>query len=144
MAIEKDWGKWYDDDNNCEFEIHDSPWLERCLDDATGGKTNLKWFVPLCEKSPAIKWLYDRGDEVIGVELVGKAIEKFFNSRGMNYTKSDIPQLKYGCLYQNDDKRIKIFKCNIFDVTRDLIGGPVDAIWERGSMQDIDHHERPR
>ncbi|XP_054774950.2 probable thiopurine S-methyltransferase [Lytechinus pictus] len=144
MEIEADWAKWYDGDNNCEFEIHASPWLERCINRVTDGKTGKKWFVPLCEKSPTMKWLYDHGDDVIGVELVGKAIEKFFDTYDMKYTKSAIHQLPYACLYQNDDKRVNIFKCNIFDVTKELIGGPVDAVWDRGSLQDIDHKDRPR
>ncbi|GAB4151751.1 MAG: thiopurine S-methyltransferase [Planctomycetota bacterium] len=40
--------------------------------------------VPLCGKSPDLRWLAERGHEVVGIELVEQAIRAFFEEQGLS------------------------------------------------------------
>jgi thiopurine S-methyltransferase len=79
------------------------PWIERWQERRTGwhesgGNAGLRrhWrvsgrrvLVPLCGKTPDLKWLAERGNEVIGVELSEIAIQAFFEEQGLIFEIED-------------------------------------------------------
>jgi len=115
-------------------------WLERWQEGRIGwhqpkGNDNLKkhWrstgrrvLVPLCGKSPDIKWLAEQGNEVIGVELSSLAIEAFFAENHIDYV------LREGELrcYEAQDTAIRIYCGDYFKL--DSI--KCDAHYDRGAL----------
>jgi len=80
-------------------QLVSEPWIERWQQGRTGwheadGNAGLKkhWretgrrvLVPMCGKSPDLKWLADLGNDVVGVELSHLAIEAFFDEHELDY-----------------------------------------------------------
>ncbi|XP_064467703.1 thiopurine S-methyltransferase-like isoform X2 [Ornithodoros turicata] len=74
-------------------------------------------FVPLCGKATELKWFFDQGYNVVGVEYVETTGREFFSEWGMPMETSTCPNL--GCrILQTPDKRLRIFCCSIFDFNR--------------------------
>lgn len=85
-------------------------------------------FVPLCGKTLDMGWLAEQGAQVIGVDLVEKAIHEFFTEREESPKCSiehEIPHFK--------TENITLLKSDIFNVTTDVIG-PIDAIFDRAAL----------
>ncbi|UYV80256.1 TPMT [Cordylochernes scorpioides] len=51
------------------------------------GRDAITIFVPLCGKAMDLKWLYDQGHSVIGVEIVLRPILDFFKEHGLHCDK---------------------------------------------------------
>jgi thiopurine S-methyltransferase len=90
--------------------------------------------VPLCGKSPDIKWLADHGNEVIGVEISRLAIEAFFAENDIGYV------IREGelCCYEASDASIKIFHGNYLD----LNSIECDAHYDRGALIALPEDQR--
>lgn len=115
-------------------------WLERWQIGKTGwheaeGNSKLKqhWrttrcriLVPMCGKSTDMKWLADRGNEVIGVELSDLAVEAFFAEHRLDYTVQD-GELR---AYKAAAAGITIYCGNVFD----LNSIQCDAHYDRGAL----------
>ncbi|XP_002736535.2 putative thiopurine S-methyltransferase [Saccoglossus kowalevskii] len=110
--------------------------LLKYVDLLTNGKTGLRIFVPLCGKTVDMKWLADMGHHVIGVDICRMALKQFFEENNLEYTMSTVKGLENGELYQSSDGRIQLYKCDIFDISRDMVG-QFDGIWDRGAMTSI-------
>ncbi|KAG0709121.1 Thiopurine S-methyltransferase [Chionoecetes opilio] len=55
-------------------------------------------FVPLCGKSPDMRWLYERGNTVVGVEGVEMPVKEFFESHSdLKHTVEDV---SFGKVYK--------------------------------------------
>ncbi|XP_071493431.1 probable thiopurine S-methyltransferase [Diadema antillarum] len=106
-------------------------------------KTPSRVFVPLCGKTLDMKWLVDEGHEVVGLEGVEQAIKEFFDEQKLSFKESDVPGLEGGKLYQTEDGKIKLFKCDLFHFSKDFAGS-FDAVWDRGSLVAIDPCDRQR
>ena len=116
------------------------PWIERWQEGRIGwhqadGNTSLKrhWratrrrvLVPLCGKTPDMKWLADRGNRVYGVELSALAIEAFFAEQQLDYTveNDELPA------YRSKDGSITIY-CGDYFQLRSL---RCDAHYDRGAL----------
>lgn len=125
------------------------PWLERWEEGRTGwheanGNANLKrhWrvtgrkvLVPLCGKTPDLRWLADRGNQVFGVELSGLAIEAFFAEQGLSYTVQE-DDLR---VYQASELEITIFCGDYFE----LNSIQCDAHYDRGALVALSADVRP-
>ena len=48
--------------------------------------TGRRVLVPLCGKAVDLRWLAERGNAVVGVELSPLAVESFFAEQGLQYT----------------------------------------------------------
>ena len=125
------------------------PWLERWLEGRTGwheleGNAGLKkhWrgsgrtvLVPLCGKSVDLRWLAERGNRVVGVELSAIAVEAFFEEQGLTYTKSDGDLARYDAdgiditIYCGDFLALTSLKC--------------DAHYDRGALAALPPDMRP-
>eukprot|EP00057_Strongylocentrotus_purpuratus_P008164 XP_011662638.1 PREDICTED: probable thiopurine S-methyltransferase [Strongylocentrotus purpuratus] len=106
------------------------------VDQLTDGKERCRIFIPLCGKTIDIVWLWERGHEIVGVEAVEDAVLAFFKEQSIEYTVTDVPGMPDAKLYQNEDGRIKIYRCNLFELNRTILGG-FDAIYDRGSIVAI-------
>eukprot|EP00057_Strongylocentrotus_purpuratus_P020495 XP_011674969.1 PREDICTED: probable thiopurine S-methyltransferase [Strongylocentrotus purpuratus] len=93
--------------------------------------------VPLCGKTLDMRWFAEEGHEVVGVEGVLQAVMEFFQEQDLPYKESDVPGLKDAKLFENEEKKIKIYLCDFFQFSKDF-AGQFDAIWDRGSLVAID------
>lgn len=87
--------------------------------------------VPLCGKSVDLKYLYEQGHEVFGVECVSEAIEKFFQENNFQF---DIISIDGHRAYQTPDKRLSILNVNFFDVKGPTLNNSFDAVWDRAAL----------
>ena len=92
--------------------------------------------IPLCGKSLDITWLANRTGEVVGVELIQKAIDDFYQENNI------IPQRQedQGLLSYSQDN-IKLICSSFFDLTAEKIG-TFDAIYDRASLVAIPPEKR--
>ena len=92
--------------------------------------------VPLCGKSLDLLWLMERADEVVGVELIPKAIHDFFAEHHLEATEEDAGPLKRH-RYQN----LCIYEGDMMDLTPE-VAGTFDAIYDRAALIALDPDER--
>lgn len=125
-------------------------WLQRWQEGRTGwheeeGNKSLRkhWrvtgrqvLVPMCGKSPDLKWLADRGNKVIGVELSDLAVEAFFAEQGLEY---DVSEDGMRC-YRARDAEISIYCGDYFSLT----SISCDAHYDRGALIAMSPDLRPR
>ncbi|KAM7294403.1 thiopurine S-methyltransferase [Ixodes scapularis] len=88
--------------------------LKKHQDVILAGKEDAQVFVPLCGKAVELKWFYDKGHRVVGVEVVEAPVREFFDENALPCEESFCPVLNRKIL-QTPDKRLRIFICNIFD-----------------------------
>jgi len=98
--------------------------------------------VPLCGKSLDMKWLYDQGCLVFGVDVSERAIEAFYNEHGMAYSR--INQSPEFVLYTNEDERLKMFYGDFFNFSKDVAGCQFDFIWDRAAFVALNISDRKR
>lgn len=100
---------------------------------------NKRILVPMCGKSVDMKWLYDQGMSVVGVDVVELAVKQFFCDNNMEYEVKDssIP----GATLFHHDERMSILLCDIFNINTEVIGGPCSYIWDRGALGAIQYTE---
>ena len=84
--------------------------------------------VPLCGKSVDMPWLLDRGVEVVGVELVPRAVEQFFAAQGWSAARSEL-----GGLSAWTHGQLTVLQGDIFAVGHEH-AGTVDAIYDRAAI----------
>ena len=89
---------------------------------------NAPIFVPMCGKSPDMRWLASQGHEVVGVELAQIAAETYFAEQG----PVPIPQVqdRFACYC---DHNTKILQGDFFDLTSPVLGA-VQAVYDRGAL----------
>lgn len=111
--------------------------LIKYVHELTGGRSNLRVFVPLCGKSLDMLWLAEQGHNVVGVEVAKQAIESFFEENDLTFSVEKVklaatvdPVDVYKCV----EKKIIIFCCDLFVLSEEDVGGRFDAIWDRGSL----------
>ena len=108
-----------------------------------GGRENLQIFLPMCGRSPDMIWLASQGHNVTGVEWVGSAVEKFFKENNLEYevkTDVNVGQGK-GALYSAKTAAIKIYCCDFFLVTAEVIN-KFDLILDVGSVSGVEKTSR--
>ena len=125
-------------DNNIGWHratVHN--FLIKYVHELTGGRSNLRVFVPLCGKSLDMLWLAEQGHNVVGVEVVKQAIESFFEENDLTFSVEKVklaaavdPVDAYKCV----EKKIIIFCCDLFVLSEEDVGGRFDAIWDRSSL----------
>lgn len=85
-------------------------------------------FVPLCGKSLDLKWLEERGHDVIGVELSELACRAFFQENGLEFRESS-----RGGFRVFSGGRITLFCGDFFALTPELLG-PIGAVYDRAAL----------
>ena len=94
--------------------------------------------VPLCGKSLDLGWLVEHGHEVVGVELVEKAVEDLFNGIGGSPTIStqDVFQS-----WRSDG--LEVLVGDLFELDAN-VSGKFDAIWDRAAFVALRPSDRVR
>jgi len=82
-------------------------------------------------------FLAARFDAVVGVEFVAKAVEEFFAEQGLTPTVDAADRRKYTA------DRYTLFAADFFDVSAQDVG-PVDAVFDRGSLVALGSETRVR
>jgi len=114
--------------------------LIKYIHELTGGRSNLRVFVPLCGKSIDMLWLADQGHNVIGVEIAKQGIESFFEENSLTFSAEKVKlaaAVDPVDVYKCTEKQITIFSCDLFALTEEDVGGRFDAIWDRGSLSTM-------
>ncbi|KAL3191398.1 hypothetical protein MRX96_059925, partial [Rhipicephalus microplus] len=58
------------------------------------GKRGARVFLPLCGKAHELRWFYDMGHNVIGVEFVEECVRSYFNDCGLQIEEATCPIIK--------------------------------------------------
>jgi len=90
-----------------------------------------KILVPFCGKTLDMKYLYDNGLSVVGVDFSALAVESFFKEHSLTY---DVNEYSDGVRVFKHDDRLIIIQGDLFKVTTDIIGGVCDLHWDRGAL----------
>uniref|UniRef100_A0A131YB73 thiopurine S-methyltransferase n=1 Tax=Ixodes ricinus TaxID=34613 RepID=A0A131YB73_IXORI len=128
----------------------DTPWqrdgvyplLEKNQGVIFAGKQDAQVYVPMCGKAADLKWFYDKGHRVVGVEFVEAVARSFFIDNSLTFDEAECPVLKCK-IFQTPDKRLRIFVCNLFDFNKSC-AGTMDIVWDRGGLSSIDVELRER
>ncbi|XP_066959611.1 probable thiopurine S-methyltransferase [Macrobrachium rosenbergii] len=94
--------------------------------------------VPLCGKTLDLKWFYDGGHTVVGIEGIEMPIVDFFSEHDIPYVVEQFPD---GKLYKSKDGRLLMYCCDLFKLNAAILG-KFDAIWDRGSLVAIYEEDR--
>ena len=108
-------------------------YVDRLLPEGSG-----RVLVPLCGKSLDLGWLVEHGHEVVGVELVEKAVEDLFNGIGGSPTIStqDVFQS-----WRSDG--LEVLVGDLFELDAN-VSGKFDAIWDRAAFVALRPSDRDR
>ncbi|XP_049511136.1 thiopurine S-methyltransferase-like [Dermacentor silvarum] len=106
------------------------------------GKSRARVFIPLCGKAPELKWFYDLGHTVIGVEFVEECVRSYFTENGLQLEEAICPIIKCKIL-RTTDNRLQVFICNILEFKRECIGA-VDIVWDRSGFTAMRLEDRAR
>ena len=135
------WQKRWDKGDTTWHKEQVNPFLKEFFTSFTGEVAAKSILVPLCGKSVDLIWLHKKGMNVIGVELVKRAIEEFFDEHNMVYTVEESSVLPECLVYRHED-RMTIYQCDFFKITSELFGGPVDFLWDHGSLVAIEYESK--
>ncbi|XP_075550514.1 thiopurine S-methyltransferase-like isoform X2 [Dermacentor variabilis] len=106
------------------------------------GKSRARVFIPLCGKAAELKWFYDLGHTVIGVEFVEECVRSYFPENGLKLEEATCPIINCKIL-RTADHRLQVFICDIFEFKRDCIE-PVDIVWDRSGFTAVRLEDRAR
>lgn len=102
-------------------------------------KPSPRVFVPLCGRTLDMKWFYDQGCTVVGVDLAAQALKEFFEEHRVPYS---VHAAGDDSVYCSDDGRMKLFACSLYDFPETSNEKNFDVIWDRGSLVAINKNER--
>jgi thiopurine S-methyltransferase len=121
------WQARWDDGRIGFHQNETNPYLQRHWP-RLGISSGATVLVPLCGKSRDMLWLRDQGCTVIGVEIVSRAVEEFFNENGLEASRR-----KLGEFTLWESGAIKIFQGDFFDLAKNDLAG-ISAIYDRASL----------
>lgn len=84
--------------------------------------------VPLCGKAEDLAYLASLGHEVVGVELVARAIDAFFAEHDLAPTRASV-----GGFEVTSAGGVHLVRGDMLAVTREVLG-PVDALYDRAAL----------
>nr|CAB3267188.1 thiopurine S-methyltransferase-like [Phallusia mammillata] len=121
-----------------------TPWQQKTVNcnllkhEACCFPTPCRVFVPLCGKSVDMKYLAEKGHEVVGLELSPIAIEKFFQEHSLQFYKTSNFVFD---VYQAKSLAITIYVGDMFQATEKILG-LFDFIWDVNSFVAINLSDR--
>ena len=119
-----------------------NPFLQEYFQLLDDGKLKGKRiFVPFCGKSLDMKWFYEKGMSVVGVEVSELPAREFFSGNNLEYEVEHSTTVPHCKIYRHDD-RLCIYLCDIFNLDSKLLGGRFDYLWDRGALVAVIHEER--
>ncbi|XP_063397379.1 probable thiopurine S-methyltransferase [Mytilus trossulus] len=130
-----EWAKLWKD-GKTDFHISDlCPMFTKHVDKLLNNRKKVKTFVPLCGKAVEMKWLWEKGHEVVGIECGEEALKEFFEENKIVYSIVEVPAVK-GKLYKSDDGRIRLYCCDFY-LFNSAIESEFGAIWDSGALNAI-------
>jgi thiopurine S-methyltransferase len=93
--------------------------------------------VPLCGKSEDLRWLAERGHDVVGIELSLTAAKAFAAEQGMTFIESHEPPFTV-----LRGKRVTYYVGDFFDITPSIVG-PFDLLYDRAALIALPPEMRP-
>lgn len=139
-------GEWEDRWKQDKISFHENSvhkMLLQNVDRLVSGRSGLKVFFPLCGKSVDMKWLWEMGHCVVGVEISEIACRQFFEESHMTFTEEDVGTIPGAKVFRNSDKTISIYQCDIYSFSSAL-EGQMGAIWDRGAFVAINPKDREK
>jgi len=124
------------------WEKNDTTWHSNIVEpalfkhhkDVTRGQTGAVVFFPFCGKDPGMKFMADKGHEVIGVELSPIGCRDFFIENNIEFTEEKLNEKVVLC--KSKDGKIRLYGCNFMDY-EPARESAVDVIWDRGAIQSL-------
>ncbi|XP_077867437.1 putative thiopurine S-methyltransferase [Saccoglossus kowalevskii] len=105
--------------------------------------SDVSFLLPLCGKSHDMKWLADKGHNVVGAEFAELPCKVFFDEQGLKYDTTPMEGVSDGFLHKSDDGKIKFFQSDFFKFTKSH-AGVFDVIWDRASLVAINKKDREK
>jgi len=99
-------------------------------------------FIPLCGKTVDIKWFYENGFVVHGLEFEKKAIIEFFKQFNFPYT--EIKLSDDITVFKTPDSKIQLFQGDFFKFNETYIDNKYDLIWDRASFVAVNFDDREK
>jgi len=95
---------------------------------------------PMCGKTVDMKYLYEGGFSVVGVEYSKQPVEEFLSENDIKFVVS-----KNGAYdtYKSEDGKITIH-CGDFFQAKPEIVGKIDGIWDRGALVAMNPCDRSK
>ncbi len=116
--------------------------LVKHLDKMLNDRSEIKILLPLCGKAMDIKWLYDQGHTVVGVECAEQALQEFFQENNVEYLVEKVDKIE-GKLYKSLDGRVRLYCCDFFKFTDD-VETDFQGVYDRGALVAINETDRER
>ena len=147
------WAKRWQTGDNIWQQSTPNPFLVKCLPALDAVKASVpstrrpRIFLPLCGSTLDLLYLIQQGWHVIGLDAVEQPLREF--------TRDHLSELGPVHDVSHDGaatsivhiagEHIDLFCCDLFssEVTPQLFGGKVDAVWDRGSFVAIGVQQRP-
>lgn len=123
--MQEDWAARWREGRTGFHEGRPNDLLQRHVGELGGARRVL---VPLCGKAVDLRYLAERGHEVVGVELVEDAVAAFFEENQLAPTKA--PR---GALTAYRAGAITVLAGDFFAVTAEDVGAP-DAFYDRAAL----------
>ncbi|XP_046853518.1 probable thiopurine S-methyltransferase isoform X2 [Xenia sp. Carnegie-2017] len=127
----EDWENAWATNRTGWHKSHVNTNLKDNIEFLTDGKKACKILVPFCGKTLDLLWLVENGHSVIGVELIQKAVDDFFQENKISYKVKTVED--YQC-FETFDGKLTIFVGDYFKFSSLLIGGKVDGIWDCNAL----------
>ncbi|KAG0419721.1 hypothetical protein HPB47_003921 [Ixodes persulcatus] len=121
---------------------HLYPLLVKHEDVILAGKQDAQVYIPMSGKAPELKWFYDKGHRVVGVEFVEWVARDSLVDIGIPFEEAECPVLKCK-IFQTPDKRFRIFVCSVLDFNKSC-AGEMDIVWDKGALSSIKEWDRDR
>ena len=102
-----------------------------------GEKINGKQIlVPLCGKCVDLKFFYERGLAVVGIEWSEIAINSFFQENGFSYSVEEKVEPFDYKIYRHDE-RLQVLQCDLFKANQVLPNNTFDFWWDVAALVAI-------
>jgi len=104
-------------------------------------KGRARVYVPLCGKSVDLVWLFEHGHDVVGSEFVPEAVAAFFAEQ-TEALEAKPTSVVFGDVVLHEVPGLRIVQGDAFAVDTAILGGSVDAVWDRAALVAIDPDRR--
>lgn len=116
--------------------------LAKYFDKMANGRSDLKIFVPLCGKAMDMKWMFDQGHRIVGVEYDEKVVKELFEESQIEV--ADVKEMGGLKLYSSADGRFKVYQGDFFLFKKEYEPEPMSGIWDRGSLVAVNVADREK
>ncbi|XP_075535163.1 putative thiopurine S-methyltransferase [Dermacentor variabilis] len=106
------------------------------------GKREGTVFLPMCGNATELKWFYDQGFRVVGVEFLETVVRSFFAANDL--TALEGRSAVNGCkILHTPDSMLSIYICDLYSFSKDC-EGTMDIVWDRGGLVSVKEDDRDR